>query len=264
MSVLRRLFFGLEMEAPWPKNWPKGRVLDTPHRHATLQFLGNCSVDRVVEALPTFPLPDFVLGPCGFFNRSLELPKENPRVIAWHIDWGNEDVSSLQKSITQWLLINKFPADQRQWLSHLTICRDPVDLNEWSHFFKPIPCFAKALHLYESLGSSRYRPLWSHLFSPPFKEIEHTADIAFHIFGKDLTQIFQHAYLALAFQFPKMEAEGLQSVKFHSLDDVIILLNEIIGKTDRLIGCPFKAVSFHGEIKPWQNTLIQWEMIVDV
>ncbi len=260
----RRLFLGLEMEAPWPLVWPKGRVLGESDRHVTLNFLGDVSYTAILQILPSIPLPSCELGPCGYFDASLELPPNKGRVIAWHINWLGHEVASLQKELSQWLHKNGLLEDSREWLSHLSVCRDPANLIEWKEFFQPLPCFTKAIHLYESLGFSKYESLWSHPFMPPFKEISHTADIAFHIYGKNIDQLYQHALIALAFKFPPIVSHAQWRAQLQGLDDVIILLNETICRTDYSIGCPFKAVSFHGEIQSYETEIILWEMIVDV
>ena len=47
-------------------------------------------------------------------------------------------------------------------------------------------------------------------------------------------------------------------------DEIIIQLNEKISLWDAESGCPFKAVSFSGEITKKENGLLHWEMIIDV
>lgn len=259
----RRLFFGMEVEAPWPVFWPKGRLLEEGDRHLTLCFLGDAPYTKIAAALKLKPPPIGSFSSCGRFSKALRLPVKNPRVLAWQVDWFDEKVPQLQKTVANWLLEHEFPVDQRPWLSHLTVCRNPQNPEEWEKVFKPLPCYTKALHLYESLGSSRYRPLWSFPFDPPFIEIEHTADIAFRIFGKTLLQLYQNALTALAFSFPLI-LDAMQSPKLQSLEDLIIQLNQAIFLIDQKIGCPFKAISFHGQIKKLSNHLLEWEMIVDV
>ncbi len=41
MEEEKRLFFGAEVSAPWPKELPQGRVLEEKARHLTLAFLGE-------------------------------------------------------------------------------------------------------------------------------------------------------------------------------------------------------------------------------
>ncbi len=145
----------------------------------------------------------------------------------------------------------------------MTIARSPFDVQGWKDDFQPLPCFAKAIHLYESLGSSNYQSLYEYPLLPPFVEIPHMADIAFHIFGKDLQELYYNAFTAIAFKHPRLIAY-LQKQPVASLDEIIIALNRVISITDQNEGCSLKAVSFHGEIQPFQNNLLQWEMIVDI
>jgi len=44
------------------------------------------------------------------------------------------------------------------------------------------------------------------------------------------------------------------------LNEIVYALNAMIARADSEIGCPFKAVSFHGT----ENQTNEWEMIVDV
>lgn len=68
--------------------------------------------------------------------------------------------------------------------------------------------------------------------------------------------------MALAFECPELvpylDSEG----EVGSLEEVIMKLNEIVTHGDREIGTPFKAVSFHGDVK--EEEILTWEMIVDV
>lgn len=259
-----RLFFGLEIQTPWPFFWPKGKWIEKNHRHVTLNFLGNTELDPVKKALSKFPLPPWDFGPCGFFDKCLELPENHPRVIAWHIQWFDGKVPPLQQSIAQWLKQEHLPSNQEPWLSHLTVCRNPENSLEWKDSFEPLPCYASALHLYESLGNSQYQSLWSRTFLKPFEEIEHTADIAFLIYGENIHQIYKHAVLSLCFKFPKMIAYANWKLDPPNLDEIVIELNALILRTDCQEGCPFKAVSFHGRIETFEKKFMQWEMIVDV
>jgi hypothetical protein len=96
---------------------------------------------------------------------------------------------------------------------------------------------------------------------PPFKEIEHTADLAFQLHAESIPALCQNAFTALAFHFPqliqfKQEPPTLK-------EKIISTLNYALAKADAALGCPFKAVSHHGEIKE-KDGLLSWEMIVDV
>lgn len=259
-----RLFFGIDIHAPWPENFPEGRVLAEADLHLTLAFLGEVEEKKVSE-LAECPLPSFLLAPFGYLDKCLFLPKkEEPRVVSWHLQWKDSAVSSFQKILVQWLAEKDFSVSTKPWLSHVTVCRAPFNAEEWQSTFQPLPCYAKAFHLFESLGHSTYRSLCSKPFQAPFEEIEHTADIAFAVYGNDLSSLYEHAALALSFVHPPFFSYVEKPSFFSSLEDIIIELNRILSLADAEIGCPFKAVSFHGEIEMTDNGLMKWEMIVDV
>lgn len=260
----KRLFFGLSMQAPWPESWPEGRVLAEPDRHLTLAFLGQRPKGDI-DLLLKCPVPAFVFAPCGSFDSCLMLPEEKrPHVFAWHVRWESEEVRSFQRELVSWLHAQGVSLSDRPWLSHMTIARAPFDADAWQSTFHPLPCYASAFHLFESLGSSKYRSLWAKPFQVPFEEISHTADIAFLVYAKDLSSLYQSAALALAFKYPPFLSYIEKSRSFSSLEDIIIALNYALSCADIDLGCPFKAVSFHGEITETAPNFIQWEMIVDV
>lgn len=265
----KRLFFALNISAPWPIRYPPGRVLEEKDRHLTLAFLGSVDLSKVQKFLPSFPKIPLKTGFVGEFVKCLFLPVRNPRVAAWEIEWYNNHAHflSYQKEIEQWLEKNQLPFVKRkgqkeEFLPHVTICRQPSALHEWQKSFSPLPIIANGIHLFESLGHSQYTSLWRQDFILPFEEIEHTADIAFKVRGEDFAQLYLHAQIALAFKFPVFLS--YYSTAFVSnIDDVIMNLNEIVGKIDAAEGSPIKAVSFHAEIIK-RNELLEWEMIVDV
>jgi RNA 2',3'-cyclic 3'-phosphodiesterase len=238
---LNRLFLGIEVGLPWPEVWPEGRRIEEPYRHVTVDFLA----DRSITLLKIGPM----IGTCGFFDKSVFL---NSRCVSWHVHWLNQDMDQIQQQISN-----------KPWIPQLTICRKPFHWEEWKNFFRPLPCFAKALKLYKSIGYSHYETLWKHELIPPFEEIEHTADVAFQIYGKDLNNLYENAFTALAFKHPLLVTLW-ENKSFRTLDEIIIELNRIVQKADSMSGCPFKAVSFHGEIQRFEETFIQWEMIIDV
>lgn len=263
----KRLFFGIEVSAQWPSKMPQGRILDPAHRHMTLAFLGLADYPKLQKHLSTFPKPSFNCGLVGKFNECLFLPPRHPHVVAWNASWG-EDAAALvafQKTLISWLQEGGFNPDTRheEWLPHVTICRSPFNYKQWRRSFSELPFIAKDIHLFESMGNLKYMPVWSYPLKSPFEEIEHTADLAFRIFGENLAQIHSHATYALAFKFPSLLPFISFPFESHDLDDVIITLNDIIAKADAKIGCPIKAISFHGEIKKEDN-LLMWEMIIDV
>lgn len=261
---MKRLFFAFEVTAPWPSYYPKGRLLDPAFRHLTLAFLGNIDYEPLQTILPEFPPSPFKIGPTGIFNECLFLPERHPRVVAWHVHWDEEEarLNNYQKLIADWLRTHDYPIEDRPFLSHVTIARSPMNARRWQKLFTPLPMMVTGLHLYESMGSLTYKPIWSLPLIAPFIELDHTADIAFIIKGESMQQLHKHAQTALAFKHPAllkyMEGIPLQN----TLDDIIISLNRLIGIADSEIGCPMKAVSFHSKLT--KGEILEWEMIIDV
>lgn len=262
----KRLFFGYGVEAPWPENTPKGHILDVQQRHLTLAFLGNVPFQKTLSLLHTFPIPNFKVGLVGQFDRCLFLPEQTPRVVAWHVNWDNsKGVQQFQKSLVQWLQANSFKIENsRTFLPHVTICRTPFKAQDWKEAFSPLPCLMRSFHLYESMGNLKYQSRWQYDLLLPFEEIEHTADIAFRIRGENMQQLYLNAQYALAFHYPNILPFLDNTVAVTSLDHTISALNALVCKVDAEIGCPFKAVSFHGKLQQEINHTLYWEMVVDV
>jgi len=264
-SEFKRLFFGFEVVAPWPTQFPHGRLLEEPDRHFTLIFLGNTDYTKLSNALPAFPTPPFIIGPTGQFDQCQFLPAQYPRLVAWHIDWLEECslFDTYYSSCIDWLKAQGFvPHERGSLLPHVTLCRAPFNLKQWKKNFSKLPLIISSLHLYESLGHSKYASCWKYPFICPFEEVDHTADIAFLIHGENLRQLHKNAFVALAFKFPPFLDFYSTPPQINSLEDIIIHLNHAIALADGTIGCPFKAVSYHGEII--EKEYFTWEMIVDV
>ncbi len=262
----KRLFFGAEVTAPWPETTPPGRIISEPSRHVTLAFLGNCSYAELKNKINGFPKPNFKIGPAGKCNQILFLPKDRPRVAAFHIEWLDEqdELQKFQKILLEWLEHQGYTVDKRELLSHVSIARSPFDQELWESAFAPIPIYIKAIHLYESVGNLRYLSRWEYPLISPFEEIEHTADIAFRIRGENFEGLYIHAMLALCFSTPAFLPYFVKKSALSSIEDVVAALNGNVAKMDEEIGTPFKAVSYHGEAKKDQNQILEWEMIVDV
>lgn len=254
------MFYGFQIDAPWPDHLPPGKYIARQYRHCTLVFLGKKSFEHNAD----FPQPSFQTAPVGFFSKCIFLPKNSSRVVSWEMEWFTQGIEEYQNTLETFFLEKGFQLDQREWLAHVSIARKPEERDTWLNTFEKLPFIVIGLHLYESLGNSNYTSHWKHSFHPPFCELSHTADLAFILYGIDLLTIYHNALIALAYTFPKILSYYEQRTSFDSLDDIIITLNSIIEHTDREIGCPFKAVSFSGEIEQRENTLLQWEMIVDV
>jgi 2'-5' RNA ligase len=266
LDEIKRLFFGIEVHAPWPSQLPPGRLLDEAHRHLTLAFLGNIPYPSLEDLLDHFPHPSMQVGSVGYFDSCLTLPPRHPHVIAWQAHWVDErsPVIAFQKTLVEWLLSHHYSLDTRAWKPHVTLCRQPFDSHAWKKVFVPLPFYASSIHLYESTGNLNYVPLWSYPIQPPFEEIDHTADMAFIIRGETLQQLYRNAFASLAFKAPQFLDFFSPEPSLQTLDDLIIVLNNIIAHMDSAVGCPMKAVSFHGKVVTLPNSLLQWEMIVDV
>lgn len=195
--------------------------------------------------LTAFPKPPFSIGKGGFFNKTINLA----HVIAWHIHWFENGLLEYQKQLIEWLGLKD------RFLSHVTLARKPCDEHGWQNAFQPLPMYVRNINLYESLGHSEYKILWQYPMLAPFEEIEHTADIAFIVRGN----LYLHAQLALAFHYPQM-IRYFDLREINGLDTIVTALNQILARVDGEIGCPFKAVSFHGT----KISSGEWEMIVDV
>lgn len=263
---IKRLFFAIETHAPWPSDFPKGRMLESSHRHLTLAFLGNIPFAPLLKLLDQFPKPPMRVGSAGYFDSCLPLPPRHPHVVAWHAKWWetNPPLHEFYSLLSQWLDSHHYAIDHRPWKPHVTLCRQPFDPEAWKQAFKPLPFYTGSIHLYESKGNLNYIPIWSYPLQFPFEEIEHTADMAFLIHGETPLQLYHHAFAALAFKMPELLDYFMPGVAITELVDIIVLLNAIICQADAAIGCPMKAVSFHGEISVQPDSLLQWEMIVDV
>lgn len=263
----KRLFLGLEVSAPWPEKFPDGRLLETADRHMTLAFLGDTDYQKMSALLPSLPAFPFRVGIPAHFDRCLFLPERHPHVVAWHVNFwdGSAAIEQYQKQLQEWLRTHEFHVNTRdQFLPHVTLCRSPFRIGEWKQNFTQLPLIIKNMHLYQSLGRSKYQSCWKFPLIPPFEEIEHTADIAFRICGANILQLYRNAFAALAFKFPTLLQFFSNPAAIESVDDVVMKLNEAICQADAKDGCPFKAVSFHGEIKQAEDQTLKWEMIVDV
>jgi 2'-5' RNA ligase len=268
-NEMKRVFFGFEAIAPWPEKLPVGRLLDENHRHMTIAFLGNIPFSKLEPIIENLPKPPHRVGIAGVFDQCLFLPPRHPRVAAWHfncdaVEWNR--ITHFHQQFCQPLqeldLLRE--KELRPLLPHVTLCRAPFDPKQWKKHFQPLPMILKDFHLFESVGDLKYPSIWRHAMKPPFEEIEHTADIAFKIHAETLSQLFRHALTALAFRFPPLILFPEIEWEPTSLDDIVIALNAIVSRADEELGCPFKAVSFHGEIRQEQDNTLTWEMIVDV
>jgi len=267
LNNIKRLFFALEVDAPWPEKLPEARTIDKTDRHMTVAFLGETDYEMMSSLLPSIPSLPFRVGMSAHFDRCLFLPERHPHVVAWRVNlWeGSVAIEKYQEQLFAWLRSHNLPVDTRnRFLPHVTLCRSPFMVGEWKQDFIPIPLIIKNLHLYESLGNVKYKPCWTQPLIVPFEEIEHTADIAFRVSGETSLQLYRNAFAALSFKFPKLLEFFSNPNAIGDVDEIVMRLNEAICLADATHGCPFKAVSFHGEIIRAEDQTLKWEMIVDV
>lgn len=263
---MKRVFLGFSVQAPWPDTYPRGRIIEENVRHITCAFLGNINFAPLEKNLPNFPCPTFLLGPVGVSDKVLFLPKFKPRVVAHQISWfgdGKHEVETFQKMLLDWLASLEYSVDRRPLLPHVTLARAPFEKQEWEEAFEKLPFIVTGIHLYESLGNLRYTSIWEMPLLPAFEEFEHTADIAFHIRGKTLQELYRNGAIALSFTYPPL-LSFIEKIPVDNLDQVVRHLNAMISACDLKMGCPFKAVSYHGKIKQDNKGLLHWAMIVDV
>lgn len=255
------VFFAFTVKAPFFKE-PFGKIVQEKFRHITLVFLKGLFLKDI--NLKKVPTPSFKIAPCGFFNKIIFLPKDVKRVVAYEIDWikNKDDVKNYQKILLDFLKKNNLIKNEKKFLEHVTVCRAPFDPILWKKSFQKIPFTIISLVLYKSLGNSEYEIIWKHKLKEPFKEIEHTADIAFDIKGENFTDLFYNAFTALCFKFPKFLNYPLKKYSFFKIEDVILTLNDLLTRADLDIGSPFKAISFSSKIT--KTDILSWEMIVDV
>ena len=263
MAKLKRLFFAMEIVAPWPDQYPSGRLVLALHRHLTLVFIGDADLSLIQRYLSSMPKPSFSIGLAGVFDKSLFLPVREPHVVAWQIAWWEKETAILhyRQEIVEWLRMIGFPVKD-SFLPHVTIARKPEKPEEWERSFVPLPCFAKDILLCSSLGHSTYETCWKMPILAPFTPIEHMADIAFMVRGDCLETLYVHAWLALCFFEPQLTAYFVLA-RPESLLQLIASLNARIALVDSERGCSIKAVSHHGTLRQ-MDTHIEWEMIADV
>lgn len=263
---IKRLFLGMNAEAPWPEKWPEGRVIEEPHRHFTFAFIGDEDANRLLALMPRCPKPPFKVGLAGFFDACLLFPPRHPHVVAWRGAFGPKQQALIeyQKEVEIWLAVEdvSFRESQREFVPHATVCRQPFDAKKWQNAFQGLPVISSSLHLFESLGYSKYQSLWNYALPLPFTELPHTADLAFLIRGESLEELHWNASMALCYHHPELLKYCRVVEKINDLNAIIIDLNNLIGVADSECGSPYKAVSFHGDLI--KNELLEWEMIIDV
>lgn len=242
------MFFALEVNGGWFAPMPEGRILKEEHRHLTLAFLGNESWSRLQNELKEYPFLKTRLGLTGRCDGLLFLPERHPRVVAGHITWIDlPTFQEIHQELSTFLRTKGYILDPRELVSHVTLARAPFQIKKWKEVFTPFPLIATSLNLYESVGNLAYRPLWTLPLRSP---IEFKTDLIFEIRGKDYTQLFHHAQLALAFKFPQLLNSFLVESQAQSDEELISQLMQVCQKAV----CPIKALQF--QLKETSNFLL--------
>ncbi|MBM3207869.1 MAG: hypothetical protein FJZ57_04615 [Chlamydiae bacterium] len=259
-SELKRLFIAWECSTSYSETFPRGRSIYP--LHLTLAFLGDCKLTPALASPEFFQSALGKIAPCGLAKKLLFLPENISRVVALKIENLPPYFFEGRQIIVQWLQENGFSIDKRPFYPHVSLSRNPFDKEEWIQWFKETTVICKNLHLYESVGNLVYEPLWSIPFTPPYEEIEHTADFGFLIRGYDLKELLSNAQIALATKFPELIPYITPSEPI-DLNQVKLFLNKMISKVDEEIGSPIKAISYHGTLEK-KTDFLEWEMIIDV
>jgi hypothetical protein len=105
--------------------------------------------------------------------------------------------------------------------------------------------------------------VWGQEFILPFVESKHADDSVFKIRGVTPYQLYCNAFTALCFNFPELLPFFQKTVEISSVDDLVFALNNLLALADQQQGCPFKAVSFHGNITRMDAEILEWEMRID-
>lgn len=256
----KRLFFGMQIVTDWPQEFPEGRILEAENRHLTLVFLGETEQTFSEEHLASFPPLPCLFAPVAYFDRPLFLPSNaRPRVAAWHVQFleKEKEVETFRTQIAHWLRIK----EKRDFFPHVTLARAPFVRSHWKDSFQPAPLFFKNICLFQSEGALQYQVLWERPFLAPFEPIDHTADLAFRVRAENWQQLYLHAQIALSFSYP-LFLSYLDFSEKSSFEEIIQALNATIAQIDAHVGCPVKAVSWHGKIH--NQPYLEWEMIIDV
>lgn len=265
----KRLFLGLEALGPWPFELPGGRIIPEEGRHATLIFFGYVREECVLHLTNITPPPPWKVGLTAVANAPLLLPKKKPNCLSWEIELleQKEQLFAYQESLSNLFIEEKLLHPKEAalgFLPHITLARKPFDHKAWFGSFSKQLTALGSMHLYESLGSSTYKPLHTWPVISPFQEISHTADLAFCVRGQSLESLALHAFMALNKACPSLFRYMQPWTEVRSFDEMVALINHSISSMDIEEGSPFKAVSYHGEIKNLENGVLEWEMIVDV
>lgn len=119
-----RFFIAFIVEAPWPRQLPAARLLESEERHLTLAFIGKETLEKVVHSFKALAQLSLPFGFCGLFDSLLFLPKNSSRVVAYHAQIPNEEeLNEFVRKVHERMSL----AMQRKWLPHVTVGRSPFE-----------------------------------------------------------------------------------------------------------------------------------------
>lgn len=252
---MKSLFIGLRALLP-PLCLPKGRYLEPSDLHLTLSFLGNKDAEATLKILSSFDFKWSGFAPLGICEKILFLGEVAAFDCA--IITKQERVNQIKKELDTLFSLT----DLKSFIPHITLARKPFDQKQWEKFSQKTPAIFTHLHLYQSLGFSKYAPLFTLDFPLPFEEVHHTADYAYHVYGETFTTLYLHAIYAISYKFPSLFPFAAFK-DCSDIDQVIFELNRWISTADITIGSELKAVSYHHDIT-FDHGIMRWEMILDV
>lgn len=194
-----RLFFGFEVETP-DLDLAPGKYLAKKDRHITLAFLGEVDLNTILAHLNHLPKPDFTDGFMGIFTEVLFFPPSHPTSAVYKATFPKKErsIRMFQQRLVDWLKILGLPPTdpEREWLPHVTFARKPFDPKQWREAFHSCPFSVSKLHLYESMGDSKYEPRWTYALNPVYDQTK--------VRGKDFQEWLFHIQAALSMRHPKL------------------------------------------------------------
>jgi 2'-5' RNA ligase len=263
---VKRLFFAFKVEAPFYEKIYPARHLDKEDIHVTIVFIGNWPIEKYQEIKKNIPLSPFSFAPSAIGDKLLLLPFDNPSCMTMHLTLRDEEKKKLEDF--RCILINYIASfdiqiELRPLLLHTTLARKPFDASIWLKHFKKVPILLTKFCLYESVGQLKYNILWEQNLMRPFEEVDHTAGIAFAIYGHCIQDLYINAQMALSFLNPDF-TQFINYKKIDSLEKIIHELNKTISLVNIEQRCPIKAISMHGNIEKTEKNLLKWLMIADI
>lgn len=243
----KRLFLAFRIEAPWPQQLAKGRLIAARERHMTLAFLGEQPWPSLRDQLARLPLPPFSTGLVGRFVRSLSLPPGHNRVIAWEAEaLEPRKLFLYQHRLMEWLLEEGLLSCEKaalpSWLPHVTLCRAPFDRRGWEELFAPLPFSMSELHLYESLGDLHYGPLWSHLLPRPFLVESQDDQLRIQAVGNSWSQLFAHLATAIQFVYRETNLNHKVEEALSSRGAMVDRLRQLLSSLPHIAATSFRSL----------------------